>query len=50
MAFNLEYILNFDNISYIFVFLTVMLIPVCILTSWASINYSNHFILVYLLY
>ena len=37
-TFNLNFILGVDGISLFFVLLTTLLIPLCLLTSWKSVN------------
>jgi NADH:ubiquinone oxidoreductase subunit 4 (subunit M) len=50
LIINLEYIFSFDNISYMFVFLTTILIPTCILSSWVNVSYNSFFIIFCLLF
>jgi NADH:ubiquinone oxidoreductase subunit 4 (subunit M) len=43
LNFNIEYSIGVDSISYIFLFLTVFLFPVCLLISWNSVYYQAFF-------
>ena len=46
---NLNFILGVDGISLFFVLLTTLLIPLCLLTSWNSVNnYLKEFLIAFL--
>jgi NADH-quinone oxidoreductase subunit M len=45
LNFNIEYSIGIDNISYIFLILTVLLFPLCFLISWNSIYYQGFIII-----
>ena len=48
--FNIEYNVGLDHLSFIFVFLTIFLIPVSLIISWKSIYYNTkHFFLLFLI-
>ena len=48
-SLNLNFILGVDGISLFFVLLTTLLIPLCLLTSWNSINVNlKEFLLAFL--
>ena len=48
--FNINFILGIDGISLFFLLLTTLLIPLCILTSWNSINFNlKEFLIAFLL-
>jgi proton-translocating NADH-quinone oxidoreductase chain M len=48
--FNIEYFIGFDRLSFIFIFLTVFLIPICLIVSWKSIYYNTkYFFLLFLI-
>ena len=47
--FNINLFLGVDGISLFFLFLTTLLIPICILSSWSSINFDlKQFLVVFL--
>jgi len=39
--FDIEYSIGFDNLGFIFIFLTIFLITVCLLISWESVFYNT---------
>jgi NADH-quinone oxidoreductase subunit M len=41
LNFNIEYSIGMDNLSYIFLILTVLLFPLCFLISWNFIYYQG---------
>ena len=46
---NIEYNLGIDSLSIIFIFLTLFLIPICLIISWKSIYYNTkYFFLLFL--
>jgi NADH-quinone oxidoreductase subunit M len=48
-SLNLNFVLGVDGISLFFVLLTTLLIPLCLLTSWNSINVNlKEFLLAFL--
>ena len=47
---NIEYNLGIDSLSIIFIFLTLFLIPICLIISWKSIYYNTkYFFLLFLI-
>lgn len=47
---NIEYNLGIDSLSLIFIFLTLFLIPICLIISWRSIYYNTkYFFLLFLI-
>ena len=47
---NIEYNLGIDSLSLIFIFLTLFLIPICLIISWKSIYYNTkYFFLLFLI-
>jgi proton-translocating NADH-quinone oxidoreductase chain M len=47
---NIEYNLGIDSLSLIFIFLTLFLIPICLIISWNSIYYNTkYFFLLFLI-
>lgn len=40
LNFNFEYSIGIDNFSYVFIFLTTMLFPLCLLINWTSLSYQ----------
>jgi proton-translocating NADH-quinone oxidoreductase chain M len=47
---NLNFVLGVDGISVFFLLLTTLLIPLCILSSWSSINYNvKEFLIAFLI-
>ena len=47
---NLNFVLGIDGISIFFLLLTTMLIPLCLLSSWNSINYNlKEFLIAFLI-
>lgn len=47
---NIEYNLGLDNLGFIFVLLTLFLIPICLIISWRNIYYNTkHFFLLFLI-
>lgn len=47
--FNVNFFLGVDGISLFFLFLTTLLIPICLLSSWTSINFDlKQFLIVFL--
>lgn len=40
-VFDIEYTIGFDNLAFIFIFLTTFLISVCLLISWENIYYNT---------
>ena len=47
---NLNFIIGIDGISLFFVLLTTLLIPLCLLVSWDSIQYkTKYFVILFLL-
>lgn len=48
--FNLNFSFGLDGISFVFVLLTTMLVPLCFLISWNSISiYLKQFLIIFLL-
>ena len=45
LAFNIEYSLGIDAISFIFLILTAILFPLCYMISWNSIYYNTNIII-----
>lgn len=45
LSFNLEYSIGIDTISYIFLILTALLFPLCLLISWNNIYYQGFIII-----
>ena len=43
LVFNIKYSIGLDNLGFIFVFLTVFLIPISLLISWKSIYYNTKY-------
>jgi len=50
LTFNIEYAIGIDSISYIFVILTCLLFPLCLLISWNNIFYQTNTIILCLFY
>jgi len=49
-ALNLNFVFGVDGISLFFLFLTTMLIPLCILASWNSVSFSvKEFLIAFLI-
>lgn len=49
-SLNLNFVLGIDGISIFFLLLTTLLIPLCILVSWNSINYNlKEFLIAFLI-
>jgi NADH:ubiquinone oxidoreductase subunit 4 (subunit M) len=44
---NIEYNLGIDSLSIIFIFLTLFLIPICLIISWKSIYYNTKYFFCY---
>lgn len=40
LNFNFEYSIGIDNFSYVSIFLTTMLFPLCLLINWTSLSYQ----------
>lgn len=48
--FNIEYNIGLDKLGFLFVFLTLFLIPISLIVSWKSIYYNTkHFFLLFLI-
>ncbi len=49
-VFDIEYVIGFDNLAFIFIFLTIFLIIVCLLISWDNVYYNTKkFFLVFII-
>ena len=47
---NIEYNLGIDSLSLIFIFLTLFLVPICLIISWKSVYYNTkYFFLLFLI-
>merc|ERR1712110_281170 len=47
---NIEYNLGIDSLSLIFIYLTLFLVPICLIISWKSIYYNTkYFFLLFLI-
>lgn len=45
LNFNIEYTLGIDPISYMFLFLTALLFPLCYMISWNTVYYNTNIII-----
>lgn len=45
LNFNIEYTLGVDSISFMFLFLTAILFPLCYMISWNSVYYNTNIII-----